>query len=221
MSVFRNLLLNKREPDFYILDYIKGTGIKTDYIDTGVNPSNTDMTKSNITVILSDDTVQNYENYLGANQRMLRERTFNNLMFTVDGTRSKIIPNVLPFDKTIIKWNTYESKITVNNNDFPFDNTSGIAWTGSDDIDLLCGLYSGNPDNGTDAKLHYCKFEIENVKIREFVPIEKNGVVQMYDNINKRFYTNHGSGIFGKGEVIGYGYNGELFLNDGTPYVGI
>lgn len=63
---------------------------------------------------------------------------------------------------------------------------------------LFSRASEGKPGNNAKMTLHNCKIHSGDVLIRDFIPAERDsdGEVGLYDMVNKKFYTNAGTGIF-------------------------
>lgn len=188
--------------EYQEVEYIEGTG--TQYIDTGVNPTN----DYGIKVVVSNLTEKSQDfNYLGARTQSVR--------FAINYYRGKHGYGWGNFYTTNETFNVNE-KTTVALN----YNNSGKFNVNGNDIDTLPSttisglptilIFAQNTLNG--AQIH--KYRIYNVSItngvnlvRKFIPCyrKSDNVAGLYDTVNDEFYTNSGTGSFVIGGiVVGY-----------------
>ena len=185
------------------VEYIESTG--TQYIDTRFQPdSETKLVgKINFTTgdcnFLARDSGNNRYGFYYSNGQQFR------------------------FDRANDKTDKIEGKTFATGKDWYFEIYQGIK-IGSYSEDLVSyytdttpfsvkenfGLFAmlydtdGKPKGYCNAKLYYFKMYSNGNLVRDFVPVYRklDGVIGLYDKVDKKFYTNDGTGTFIKGENV-------------------
>ena len=86
---------------------------------------------------------------------------------------------------------------------------------------------NGNSYHNTNMRLYYLKLYENNTLVRDYIPMEQDGVVGLYDNVAQEFYTNDGTGSFvaGPEALLPSDYTeltyiaGNATSNNDGPYV--
>lgn len=209
------LVYQSSKPIF--LDYIITDG--KSYIDTEFNP-NSLTTKLEIDFVLLDDTTVT-QAVFGC-----RERT------QADGKSCNIFYNVNSNKSIRIDWSGSITAVTVNTNELismsclgnavTINGTTYTGTTAKVDTYLSMPILLGNMYNATNIfgtgskiQIHKCKIYDNGVLVRDLRPcIALNGQVAMYDEVNKKYHYNAGTG-----ELKAGGRFVKSILFDGASYI--
>ena len=182
------------------VEYIESTG--SQYIDTGFQPdSETKIVgKINFTTgdcnFLARDTSNNrYGFYYGNDQKFRFDRA-NNKMSTIDGRTFEVGKDWY--------FEIYQGiKIGATANDMFSYYTDTTPFSVKENFGLFAMVYNtdGKPNWYCNAKLYYFKMYSNGNLVRDFIPAYRklDGVIGLYDKVDKKFYTNDGTGTFLKG----------------------
>lgn len=198
---------SKLPPEFIELEYIESTG--TQYIDTQLTSSTTQLIKIKFASSISIPSVESYIfGYWGIipatnNIRcgFYRGNIYLNGRFTYQYSGALQIGTIIEAtssDLTGINTNYKEYLFA------QFDSNSNLA---------NCFIQ---------AKLYSCKIYDNNVLVRNFIPAYRrvDCVVGLYDLVNGVFYTNAGTGEFKRGAMILEDYQEvEYIESTGTQYI--
>lgn len=177
--------------NFKRLEYIQSTG--TQYINTGIVPTNANETKAQFRFALTDIT--NGENQsIGSNSNMNMYAAPSLLKFRTNAVE------IANFDT---QWHDVEISKSSSGKTTVFD---GVAYntsvTTQDATPFYLfamsaggGLYSGK------YKLSYTKIYENDAIVRYLIPVQRisDSVVGMYDTVTGTFFTNSGTGTFTAG----------------------
>ena len=146
--------------------------------------SRNDSTTESFTFWKISDTISRYD--YGNNRSNVSITPYG--MFTIDANKNFITVN--------------SAQYTLSSQNFTSPYSMKIAST-------RAPSNVGNTDeNQNDTRrfkgnLYYFKIFNDEVLVRDFVPVERNdGVLGMYDIVNRKFHTNFGTGSFSKGPYI-------------------
>lgn len=188
-------LVFKGEPLF--LDYVETDG--DSYIDTEFNP-NPLTTKIEIDFVLLDDTTVT-QAVFGCRGTTQADGKSCNIFYNVNSNKSIRIDwsgsiNAVPVNTNeLISMTCLGNAITVNGTTY-----TGI--TAKDDTYLSKPILLGNMYNasnvfgtGSKIQIHNCKIYDNGVLVRNLRPcLESGGRVAMYDEVNKKYHYNAGTG---------------------------
>lgn len=181
--------------EYQEVEYIQSSG--TQYIDTGISPSENLITQ---VVFIPDASAMTEHAMFGstwsANGYFMM--FYHNSLRWHSGGKSVDASNFETASKnTIICTHT---GLTVNGT------LHSISPTGSDSTNTIYlfatqGTMSGNKGI---YKLVYCAMSLNDVLVREFIPCYRkaDSVAGLYDLANNVFYTNAGSGVFAVGSDV-------------------
>lgn len=146
--------------------------------------SRNDSSKESFTFWKFSDTISRYD--YGNASKQMSITPYG--VFTIDANKNFITVN--------------STKYTLSSQNFTSPHSMKIASTRSPSN-------SANTDaNQNDTRrfkgnLYYFKIFNDEELVRDFVPVERNdGVLGLYDIVNRKFYTNSGTGSFSKGPSI-------------------
>lgn len=171
------------------LEYIQSSG--TQYINTGVVPSeNTKMqikfsTSTSKGVIAGSDKGYKVSSFMLA----VTIATFNTGSLTVslaDGSKHSV--------------ELYSNNVIIDNSN---KGSSGSgSFTTTYPIYLFGNNRSGSSSELISGKIYSCSLYNSTTKIRNFIPAKNSSnILGLYDTINKKFYTNAGTGAFTAGPI--------------------
>lgn len=182
------------------LEYIESSG--TQYIDTGVKPSN----NTQVSINFNANPIKNNTEILGARN----SGVYYELLFENDGS---------PF--LYLQYGSKTPTVQVSDGAFNLKISNGKLYnisTGAIMVDASASgtfsisntLYlfalhnaSGGVERGIAAKLYSCTIYNENTMVRDFVPCKNvSGAVGLYDIVEGQFYANAGTGTFMAGPEI-------------------
>ena len=206
------------------VEYIETTG--TQYIDSGVKATDSSI---DFTLQLTNDSVIN-QGIIGARVSSSTYLTRFNLFYNNhtsaaytlkldwEGVTQSVNTEIMLLNEDInIKLNEDRSVI-VNGNEY-----SSTAGDAALDLNMYIGNFNNNGtpyQTGAYAKWKTVKMYTSGVLVRDFVPVYRvsDNVVGMFDEVNKVFYTNIGTGAFGKGDNINEDAptNNSVVINDGV-----
>lgn len=214
MIRIKNNVAPRLPNEYQEVEYIESTG--TQYIDTGVTPTNKTNIKLDIDFISGES-----DKWIP----LIAERTKTSAssgwiaMFGIwinSGTK-EIALNYVTTDTSAIAGTNGDGRHSYSNseNKFYLDNTlistlSTSSFTSALNLyvfalnELLIGSTNIETRNCT-AKLYELKIYDDSTLIRDFVPCyrKSNNEVGLYDLVNNVFYTNAGTGVFLMGEAVG------------------
>lgn len=169
------------------LEYLESTG--TQYIDTGIAPLN-------IAPIAKMKFIPTQE---------LKDNGIFGC-YGANNTRFQIYFNSIGIGTYVTKYwqanTTYEVELngkvpsaTINGNveTSGYSNTNGFS---SDNMYLFTRNNRNVADSGAQLKLYYCRIWDNDILVRNFIPVFKDGSAGMWDKVNKIFYENKGTGNF-------------------------
>ena len=180
------------------LEYIESTG--TQYIDTGVIATNNTVVKAELFTNYSGN-----KNWFGGsayssnNNFVFNSWSQNQIEYQYGASDNWYRPNV-DYDvvgtKFTVEYGNGSIKI---NNDKKVDLPTN-SFTDTKSIHLF--VRNGGSGN-ISGRIYSLKIYNGDYLIRNFVPAVRNSdnVVGLYDEVNDVFYTNSGTGTFGKGEL--------------------
>lgn len=171
------------------LEYIQSSG--TQYINTGVVPSeNTKMqikfsTSTSKGVIAGSDKGYKVSSFMLA----VTIATFNTGSLAVslaDGSKHSV--------------ELYSNNVIIDNSN---KGSSGSgSFTTTYPIYLFGNNRSGSSSELISGKIYSCSLYNSTTKIRNFIPAKNSSnILGLYDTINKKFYTNAGTGAFTAGPI--------------------
>lgn len=210
-------LLNKQLPYDYEVEYLESTG--TQYIDTGVlaNVTSSRSIKSEIDCKSSNEgDLSTLAARLGSNRLYLlhlysgwcigygnyyNSKTLYDKYRHIITTEFEVGKQVLEVDGTAVIQKNENYDVITNLNFYLF----------------ACN-YDGNVRYATFSTIYSCKIFANNVIVRYFIPVVKNGVGYMYDKVSGQLFGNAGTGNFILGpdvDEVGVSYI-DLGLPSGT-----
>ena len=191
---------NRKVPEEYRqVEYIQSNG--TQYIDTGVYPSEKDKNEIEIEFTIIHTTYNNnYPVIFGTRagnhtvDQMLIMRETDRSFFRVECGSYHDGARTIPYtsgEKYIVKWsNNY---VQFNNNIYKIDCSTKTTSTYPLALFTLNdgGNYKTfNSHTGT-KKIYYAKIKMNNTLVRDFVPVyrKSDNVAGLYDTVNNVFYN--------------------------------
>ena len=193
--------------EYQQVEYIESTG--TQYIDTNVNA---DYKLS----VLAEFSLTEFGNAFGAigsasglgNRHHFNFANSQGIRYYYTGTNVNTVQLFSPNEELGVKHkyfiDIYNSKVQID------DGTLENIDTRSEfDIGINYWLFRRNANSDSlktysKIKLYNFKMYKENILVRNFIPCyrKNDSVIGLYDTINNVFYTNDGTGIFGKGSNV-------------------
>lgn len=197
------------------LEYIASTG--TQYIDTGVIPKKT-------TKMIME--------FMGESAGIDLSSTHSSIAGSYDSNNNSFSFNFgasvnKPHDNALFIWidKTYDSgaaiykftnatldvkhKITVQSGSATIDSTTQkVATKTADHIGTPIALFANNRNSDVwcntrmPLRIYSCKIYEGGTLVRDYIPVEKNGQVGMYDKVTCSLFTNKGTGKFVMGDLI-------------------
>lgn len=171
------------------LEYIQSSG--TQYINTGVVPSeNTKMqikfsTSTSKGVIAGSDKGYKVSSFMLA----VTIATFNTGSLAVslaDGSKHSV--------------KLYSNNVIIDNSNKGSGGSGSFTTTYP--IYLFGNNRSGSSSELISGKIYSCSLYNSTTKIRNFIPAKNSSnILGLYDTINKKFYTNAGTGVFTAGPI--------------------
>ena len=177
------------------------------YIDTGFKPNNNSRVVLDITVRgsaeswfgVSDDGSGNY----WKTKAFAVSRDPGSVYTGFGNEGGGTNPNVdmgrhtIDFDKGLLK---------VDGSNYCDRTTSGQTFQLTHSIYLFAHSKNGAlviKDNNPPIRLHSCKIYDNGTLVRDYVPVQNNGYVCLYDRVNGTYANNRGSGSFTAGPALG------------------
>lgn len=209
-------------PTGYVeLEYIEGTG--TQYINTGFKPNN----NTRAIVKLSGAPRTKEQQLFGSrgssssSDRFLFTTAGDTVSYRTDFYNNNVAVNIsYSFDTPfVVEKNKNQTFI---NGTLVATNTSG-TFSSNYPMFLLAGNSGGTPSiakSGT--RFFYAQFYNNGSLERSFIPCKNpEGTIGLYDTVEKKFYTNSGTGVFLAGpEATGKKYTEiEYIESSGTQYL--
>lgn len=174
-----------------LMNYIQSSG--TQYINTGFKPTN--KTRVVMAYECSNDVspfgVRSTTN--GSGFLYYYGGTTRNVMF--GSTYHSIGTNTGA--KTTVDFNGEALSVTVNG---AANSLSAATFTNTYPLYLFAFGEAATPSLMGSMKLYYCQIYDNGTLIRDFVPcLDRDGVACLYDNVDKKYYYNAGTGEFTAG----------------------
>ena len=178
------------------LEYIESTG--TQYIDTGVFPSNNlkinikaCYTNSNALYMLGSDNAYN----AGVNIRWdpnYKTQGYKGI-FGTPIMSTGVIPQInVPVTITL-----QNNKIYVDGQQKGSGSTQDVSKYSKSSIYVFCTHRGGEAKYNASMRLYELQMYNGDTLIRDFIPIlDENNVAYLYDKVEKKFYYNSGTGTF-------------------------
>lgn len=178
------------------LEYIESTG--TQYIDTGVFPSNNlkinikaCYTNSNSSYMLGSDNAYN----AGVNiwwDPNYKTQGYKGI-FGTPIMSTGVIPQInVPVTITL-----QNNKIYVDGQQKGSGSTQDVSKYSKSSIYVFCTHRGGKAQHNTSMRLYELQMYDGDTLIRDFIPIlDENDVAYLYDKVEKKFYYNSGTGTF-------------------------
>lgn len=191
-----------RLPEGYTeLAWIESSG--TQYVDTGFKPD------QNTRVVMDAQSVVAGAIYWGcrASSSSTDSKAFVVLGLSAGGVRSDYFGSTKSLTGVVAT-----SRITLDQNKNAFtaggSSATHTATTNASSLDLyLCAINqagSATTISGKGIRIYSCQVYDNGTLIRDYVPcINPDGVVGLFDVVNKKFYGNAGTGVFVAGPVPG------------------
>ena len=176
------------------VEYIESTG--TQYIDTGIVPTNADNTKVKFRFALND-TTKGENQSIGSNSNLNMYAISSTLKFRANGIAIK------DFDTD---WHTVEMSKSSAGKETIFD---GVTYTTPGTTEepnnfYLFALKAGNNVYFGKHKLSYAEVYQSGTLVHNLIPCKRNSdnVLGMYDLVSGQFFTNQGTGDFVAGNAV-------------------
>ena len=198
LKLFGDRKMMKQLPYDAEVEYLESTG--TQWIDTGVTMTNDlfDSAETTITVLPTGQTSGTH-NFFGDGTAWHDGYTFGYYSnYTLQASNGfKATQGPIKFSGTLPK------TLTVNKNGFAID--SEVASFNARSLKNTSGtlLLFGCRRNGVfftttqfSGRIYLAKMVSKGVSIFDFIPIRKDGVGYMYDNITGQLFGNQGTGAF-------------------------
>lgn len=214
MIRIKNNITPKLPNEYQEVEYIESTG--TQYIDTGVAPTNKTNIKLDIDFISGES-----DKWIPLIAERTKISTYSGwtAMFGIwiNSSTKEIALNYVTEDTGAITGTNGDGRHIYSNteNKFYLDNTliktlSTSSFTSALNLyifalnELIVGSTNIETRNCT-AKLYELKIYDDSTLIRDFVPCyrKSDNEVGLYDLVNNQFYTNTGTGVFLMGEAVG------------------
>lgn len=211
---FGNFTIDKTEDVYQEVEYIESSG--TQYIDTEIIPDQN--TSINIDLAYINGTDNAWICLYGCRSYKFGSTTTGDnstyYCLYINDSSLKLSPNYAGFDPgdagstvSLIRNQRYNLKNVqgqyyVDSTLQSSISTDNLLVQGYQSIYLFTNNHFGTPQfRGQDFKLYNCKFYSGNTLIRDFVPVYRvrDNVIGLFDKVNKKFYTNKGTGAFTKG----------------------
>ena len=202
-SIFYNE--TKLPSAFQEVEYISASG--TQYIDTTYIPTN----NTKVEMACNFDSVDTAIMYHG-----VADGTGKQVNFGVNGISStqigKFLFSVAVYSKSITPSDTSKHLFTIDMQNMycAVDSTTESWADGGQQLGEVTHSFTIFGKNGSSmlqyvsGKVYYCKFYDSGVLTHNFIPCYRkaDNVIGLYDTIDGIFYTNAGSGTFGKGSDV-------------------
>ena len=211
MIRIKNNLTPRLPNEYQEVEYIESTG--TQYIDTGVAPTNKTNIKLDIEFISGKS-----DKWIPLIAERTRLTNSYQAMFGIwiNSSTKEIALNYADIDTAGITGTNGSGRHVYSNtkNKFYLDNTliktlstSSFTSTLNLYVFALNGLNDGSTNIETrncTAKLYELKIYDDNILIRDFVPCyrKSDNEIGMYDLVSNQFYTNAGTGVFLMGTEV-------------------
>lgn len=178
------------------VEYIESSG--TQYIDTGFKPNNNTRVVMNLLYTGSE----NISNEFGAwnssnNASFICLTTGQNNLYPFYGNASQTVSvdrtarHTVDMDKNVVKMN---GTTMITFNQMSFQCTYPMF--------LCCFNNAGATENMTSMRIYSCQIYDNGTLVRDFWPCyDPEGVACLYDEVEKKYYYNAGSGEFIAGEA--------------------
>ena len=172
------------------IEYLRGTG--TQWINTGINGGNLVTVEIKAIFPYADDSkLFGYRiNYMSAR---------NIILASGDGNYYLDYGNNNQFSSGVdIDSNIHTFKLDKNNAyiDGVLTNTyPAQTFTGGNMYLFACNQ-NGNVNGATKATVYYTKILINDILVRDFIPVRVGNVGYMYDKVSKQLFGNAGTGEF-------------------------
>jgi len=202
---------------YKVLSYIESTG--TQYIDTGVKPTNTTGYEIKHS-ICADNSTDNI--IIGAREDSGNTRFWTDIdwgpsktigwgytLYSVDANRYPITNKAGTVVTTSLNYNNDRYGRV---DGVVYDNSIGSKTLSNltKNIYIFAGNYSGTASYFTSAKVYSVKITEGTTLVRNFIPcISPSGEIGMYDTVGAKFYGNSGTGTFKASETYVTSYNVE------------
>lgn len=200
MSVFRSLLQKSSDlPDIYQqVEWIGNTG--SSYIDSGIISDN--MTAFSFEAKFNTNTLSNTWNtvFMDAWHTGLTLGRGGNVIFNNYPYKYENNSNILVHNNNIYEFAGNQSYLIVDGVQY-----STQSKTDYDKLNYSMQIFKqNNSTNYGRISLYYLRFYDNNVLVANFIPCyrKNDGVIGLYDSVNKNFHTNLGSGTFTKGADV-------------------
>ena len=194
--------MSKLPTGYTELEYIQSSG--TQYIDTGVKPSN----NTQVSINFNANPIKNNTEILGArNSGVYYELLFENygspVLYLQYGSKTPTVQ---------VSAGAFNLKISngklcnISTGAIMVDASASGTFSISNTL-YLFALHnaSGGVERGIAAKLYSCTIYNENTMVRDFVPCKNvSGAVGLYDTVEGQFYANAGTGTFTAGPEVVY-----------------
>lgn len=173
------------------LEYIESTG--TQYIDTGVFPSNNlkinikaCYTNSNATYMLGSDNAYNAGIHIRLDSKYIG--IFGSTIMNTGVVSQINVPVTITLQN---------NKISVDGQQKGSGNTQDVSKYSESSIYVFCTHRGGEAQYNSSMRLYELQMYDGDTLIRDFIPIlDENNVAYLYDKVEKKFYYNSGTGTF-------------------------
>lgn len=181
------------------LSYIESTG--TQYIDTGFVPNQDTRVEMKLLCRVSSGTT----NWAFGARTSSSSNRFTFAGSTNGYYSSSYATNAGNIDKS---YNTVDVFVLDKNRNITYINgkeVSNVTYTSFSapcNLTLFAVNTNGSVSKGK-IRIYHCKIYDNGTLVRDYVPVvNKDGTYGLYDLLNKKFYTNAGTGTFVAGEII-------------------
>ena len=174
------------------LEYIQSLG--TQYIDTGFKPN------QNSRVVFDFFPVSVGQTHLFGSRSSNSASDYFLVLCTGgyyrdDYASSKTVTNIAPTDRMVIDKN--KNVVSFGSKTYTHP---AATFTGVYPIALFASNTGGNISYMTNIRLYSCKIYDNGVLARDFIPCKNaSGVIGLWDDVEKVFYQNAGTGTFTAG----------------------
>ncbi|MBR2766614.1 InlB B-repeat-containing protein [Candidatus Saccharibacteria bacterium] len=189
--------------EYQAVEYIESTG--TQYIDTGVIPSDT----TGIYGKLSSNQIVDDSIYFGSrankNNRFWIGNWKKSIYFGWNENTYRQI-NITDDSKYIVKMNYLNDRKSIFDDELIKDFSDITLGPNAYSIHVFAGNDDGDPSYNAKMKLYEFRISVGSTIAHEYIPCyrKNDGTIGLYDVVDEVFYENQGTGTFNKGNDTSY-----------------
>lgn len=183
------------------LDYIESNGYQ--YIDTGIYGNETTEIEIKIKVLsnLGSSSIISARDNSGSDKSLsvwinnngylaLNDREYDSGYLTSESPILDEIVIISVKNRSLYVGDTLLASSNLTNS-FSMNTSYGLL---RNRIDSVWDTGNNRP---LEARIYYCKIWQNGVLVRDYIPVIKNNIAYLYDNISSTLFTNSGEGVFG------------------------